>query len=176
MKRKKLISLSWADFSRKFVKRHGLPLGTTLRLYDQNGRQKRSDWQVKSRRFKSMDQAHNRDSVSDLLGIATSQLSTDIEAQRLTLHLVSPHGQQINGNTLIRTVRAMPRARTDYDDEESERRDWEISELRNVADMELNQAEHLIDDPADVVVHAYVSALVDRYGRHAVEMVFPGTR
>lgn len=178
MKRQQVIHYTWDKFSCRFAKRQELPLGTRLVLYAVNGRRKRSDWQVKvkRRRFKDMAWANDRATVSNLLDLAQVCLSTDISARRLKIRLVCPKGRAVNGNTLVGTVRAMPRQPTDEDQQVTEQRSWEIGELLGVADSELHQAEHLIDDPADVVVHAYVLALTDRYGPQAVSAAREATR
>ena len=168
MKRKRLTLSTWDEFSRKFASRQGLPLGTRLHLHDANGRRKRSDWQVKRRPFRTMDTVDDMATVSDLFDMATACLSTDLNAKRLKFRLVCPKGHRVNGNTLVKKVRAMPRHRTDDDQDAAEQRAWEIRDLRRLADSELHQAEHLVDDPADIVVHAYVFALTDRYGSDAV--------
>ena len=167
MKRQRLVRLPWEEFSRKFVAKQDLPLGAELRLYS-NDRRKRADWHVKCRRFKSLVKVLDGDRVSSLLDVATNQLSTDIVAQGLKLRLLGPQGQVVNGNTLVRTVRAMPRARTDYDDDEAERKVWETAEVRRVADMQIKEAEYLREDPSEVVLPAYLSALVAWYGMPAV--------
>ena len=178
MKRQRLTQYTWDEFSRRLAKRQQLPLGTRLVLYTVNGRRKRSDWQVKIKRlrFKEMASASNRATVSDLLDMARVCLSTDISAKRLKLRLECPKGHAVNGNKLVGTVRAMPRQLTDDDHQAAEQRSWEIGELQGVADSELHQAEHLIDDSADVVVHAYIFALTDRYGRQAVSAALEDTR
>ena len=178
MKRQRPIQYTWDEFSRGFAKRQGLPLGTKLVLYAVSGRRKRSDWQVKvkRRRFKNMESARDKATISDLLDVARDCLSTDIIAKRLKLRLVSPQGHVVNGNKLVGTVRTMPRQLTDDDHQASEQRSWEIGELQGVAGSELQQAEHLIDDPRDVVVHAYLFALIDRYGRPAVTAALETSR
>ena len=177
MKRQQVTHYTWDKFSRRFAKRQELPLGTRLVLYAVNGRRKRSDWQVKvkRRRFEDMAWASDRTTVSSLLDSAKACLSTDISARRLKIRLVCPKGRAVNGNTLVGTVRAMGQP-TDEDQHVTEQRSWEIGQLLGVADSELHQAERLIDDPADVVVYAYVLALTDRYGPQAVSAALEATR
>ena len=173
MKRRRLIHSTWDEFSRKFAKRQGLPLGTELHLYDANGRKKRSDWQVKRKKVASVPKAAGYETVHGLLQTATNLLSTDINARRLKICLVSPQGDRIQGNTHVGTVRALPRHRTEDELAEQAQRDLEIEYLRRetekVASSEINEAEHLLEEPEDIVPHAYLSVLCERYGRERIE-------
>ncbi len=175
MKRQGLIHSTWDGYSRKFVKRQGLPLGTELHLYDANGRKKRSDWQVKRRKVGSVPRAAETETVHSLLQTATDLLSTDINARRLKIYLVSSQGDRIPGNTHVGTVRALPRLRTEDELAEEAQRDLEIEHLRGetkkIASAEIIEAEHLIEEPEHVVPHAYLFVLCERYGRERIEAV-----
>lgn len=169
MRRPTLIHSTWDEFSRKFSKQQGLPLGTALHLYDANGRKKRADWQVKRKKVRSVPRANGSETVHSLLQTATGLLSTDIIARRLKIRLASPQGDLIPGNTHVRTVRALPRRLTEHELAVEAQRKLEIDHLREevarVACSEIREAEHLLEDPHDVVPHAYLIALFDRYGR-----------
>ena len=173
MKRGRLIHSTWDEFSRKFAKRQGLPLGTQLHLYDASGRKKRSDWQVKRKKVASVPRAAGYETVHSLLQTATNVLSTDINARRLKICLVSPQGDRIPGNTHVATVRALPRHRTEDELEEETQRELEIELLRRetgkLASSEINEAEYLLEDPEDIIPHAYLSVLCERYGRERIE-------
>ena len=173
MKKQRLIQSTWDEFSRKFAKRQRLPLGTELHLYDGSGRKKRSDWQVKWKKVDSVPKAAENETVHSLLQTATKLLSTDIKARRLKIRLVSPQGVRIQANTQVGTVRKLRRHRTGDELEEEAQRELEIKHLRRetgkVASNEINEAEYLLEDPEEVVPHAYVSALCERYGRERIE-------
>ena len=173
MKRQPLVEYAWQEFSSRFASpsRQGLPLGTKLVLEDVNGRRKRCDWRVKvkTRRLRHMAQASETEKVSDLLDRATDCLSTDIRARGLKCRLYCPQGNRIHGNTLVGTVRAMPSQLTEDDHQAAEQRNWDVDEVQRCAYRFLyHEAERGIEDPADVVVHAVVFALIDRYSRAAV--------
>ena len=175
MKRRRLIHSTWDEYSRKFAKRQGLPLGTELHLYDANGRKKRSDWQIKRRKVGSVPRAAETETVHSLLQTATDLLSTDISARRLKICLVSPQGDRIQGNTHVGTVRALPRHRTEVEPAEEAQQDLEIEYLRGetkkIASGEITEAEHLVEEPEHVVPHAYLFVLCERYGRERIEAV-----
>ena len=172
MRRTRLIHSTWDEFSRKFAKQQRLPLGTALHLYDASGRKKRSDLQVKRKKIGSVPRADGSQTVHSLLQTATNLLSTDINARRLKIRLASPQGDLIPGNTHVRTVRELPRRRTEHELAVEAQRILEIDYLRRevqrVADREISEAEHLLEEPHDVVPHAYLFALCDRYGRDSV--------
>ena len=119
-----------------------------------------------------MPRAGGSETVHNLLQTATDVLSTDINARRLKTRLVSPQGVVIPGNTHVSTVRALPRQRTE--DEFAIEAQWklEIEHLRRetqaVARSEISEAEYLLEEPHDVVPHAYLFALCDRYGRDSI--------
>ena len=170
MKRPILMHSAWGDFSRKFVRAQDLPHGTALHLYDTTtGRKKRSDWQVKRRRIRHARRIDDDATVSVLLRTARKLLSTDIEARRLTMYLVGPSGDVVQGNTRVKTIRAFPPRPTERERaaEEQWREviDYQRREVADIASAELRQAENGVDDPHEVVPHGYVHALLDRYGR-----------
>ena len=173
MRRPRLIYSTWDEFSRKFAKQQGLPLGTALHLYDASGRKKRSDWHVKRQKVRSVPRADGSQTVHSLLQTATDLLSTDINARRLKIRLASPRGDLIPGNTHVQTVRDLPRRRTEHElAVEAERKleiDYLRGEVQQVARHEISEAEYLLEEPHDVVPHAYLFALCDRYGRDSIK-------
>lgn len=174
MKRLKLVVYAWDDFSRTFVKGQWLPHGTALHLIDHNGRKKRSDWEVKVKRkaIRSSTAIDGEATVSTLLETAKTWLSTDIDARRLTMRLVSPDGRVRPGNTLVKTVRALAARPTErelaIEEEWREVIDYQRREVGRIAAMEIRQAENGIDAPGDVVLHGYVQALLDHFGADEV--------
>jgi len=106
----KIKSSEWSDFSQRFVRIHGLPQGTELRLYRRsNGRRVRSDFSIKRKAVNrtNVAQLSGTDRVSDLLADAKAILSTDINARGLEMWLFGPDGNWINGNAHLQTVRNM---------------------------------------------------------------------
>ncbi len=166
----KLIQTQWGVFSRNFVKFHRLPFGTELRLYDSNGRKKRTDFLVKRQRVcaKVMSKADDSDNVRSLLDAAISMLSTDLKARKLRLELFGPDGEAINGNKLIRTVRQMEPLPTAKDIERMEVEEALISDVQSTAKASIVESEYLVEDPAITECSGYVRALTERYGRPAV--------
>ena len=173
MKRQRLIHSTWEEFSHRFITRQGLPLGTALHLYDRNGRKKRSDWQVKRRNVGSAPRSRGSETVNSLLLAATDLLSTDIKARRLKMRLASSQGDLVPGNTLVKTVRALPRRQSENELAAAKQRKLEIEhfreETRALAAWNLRDAEHLIEEPENVVPFAYLGALCDRYGRDIIK-------
>jgi hypothetical protein len=166
----KLIQTQWGVFSSNFVKFHRLPFGTELRLYDYNGRKKRTDFLVKRQRIsaKVMNRADDVDNVRSLLDTAMSMLSTNLKARRLRLELFSPNGELINGNKLVRTVRQMTPLPTADDIERKESEEASISEVQSTARASIIESEYLVDDPSTTVCVGYIRALIERYGRSAI--------
>ncbi len=166
----KLIQTQWVVFSKNFVKFHRLPFGTELRLYDSDGRKKRSDFLVKRQRVspKTMSRASDSDNVRSLLDGAASVLSTNLKARRLRMELFSPNGESVNGNKLIRTVRQMEPLPASDDIERRDAEESLISEVQSTAKASIVESEYLVDDPSTTVCTGYVRALTERYGRRAV--------
>lgn len=166
----KLIETTWGDFSSRFVSFQRLPHGTELRLFDSDGRKKRSDWTIKRRpiRSGSLDRVSDEDNVRTLLDSAIDSLSTDLRARKLRLELFGPAGQNINGNTLLRRVRKLAPKPTEADLQYREIENALGDQLKESALSSIRESEHLVDDPSTTVCQAYVDALVERYGRRAV--------
>lgn len=161
-----LIESPWANFSAKFVKFQGLPFGCELRLFKPDGRKVRSDFKVKRKKVntRTLVKADDNATVSALLEMARECLSTDIRARGLRLCLYSPAGEKINGNTHLQNVRRLTPQDTEADRRRKADRERLIEELANIAKAEISESERLVDDPEHTVCHAYVSALIERYG------------
>jgi hypothetical protein len=167
---KKLIETRWSVFSDAFVRFQRLPFGSGMRLIDKSGRKKRADFRVKRVRVNSQNAsvAADFENVKSLLDSARGLLSTDLHARRLTIELVGPDGQQINGNTRLLTVRQMEPKPSADDIERAEANEQLIEEVQSNATAAIRESEYLVDDPSSTVCAAYVRALVERYGRAAV--------
>lgn len=166
----KLIQTKFIVFSNNFVKFHHLPFGTELRLYDANDRKKRADFLVKRKPISSrvINRANDDDNVRLLLDTAVNMLSANLVARRLRLELFGPNGTQINGNTLIRTVRQMMPLPTADDIARKESEEALIFEVQSAAKASIIESEYMIDDPSTTVCIGYIRALTERYGRPAI--------
>lgn len=95
-------------------------------------------------------------------------LSANLVARRLRLELFGPNGTQINGNTLIRTVRQMMPLPTADDIARKESEEALIFEVQSAAKASIIESEYMIDDPSTTVCIGYIRALTERYGRPAI--------
>ena len=165
------IQTTWGTFSTKFAQFQHLPFGTEFRLHDSQGRRRRSDMLVKRRRIssKTMSRMDDGENVKALLDSASGMLSMDLQARRWTIRLHGPTGEPLNGNTKVRTVRALHGIPTQDEIDEAEAQRLLIDELQSTAYASIVEAEHLVEDPALSVCAGYVRALVERYGFRAVE-------
>lgn len=166
----KLIETKWGLFSDIFIKFHRLPFGTELRLFDATNKKKRADFLVKRKAInsKTMGRVDDSDTVRFLLDMVFDVVSTDIKARKLKLKIFGPDSKEINGNTLIRTLRQKDSKPTKDDIERMQYGENLILEVQSNANGAIIESEYLIDDPSTTVCTAYVRALVERYGRVAV--------
>ncbi len=167
----KLIESTWADFSSRFAKNQSLPFGCELRLYSPDRRKKRSDFVIKRRQInsKALIKVDNKETVSVLLDMARKCLSTDLEARKLKLELYSPSGERIDVRTSLQKVRDQPPRETEADKRRKVNCEIRIEYLKKIAQAEIVESEYLEDDPEHIVCHAYIGALIDRYGVNNVK-------
>lgn len=166
----KHIETQWAVFSANFLKFHRIPFGSELRIIDINGRKKRADFVVNRERInhETMTRIDDAAKVSDLLHTVLTITVTDLSARKLRVTLVGPDGRVLNGNTLIRNVKLLPRKLTESDKEREAEEAHHALEAQASADASLIEAEYQCEDPAAIVCLGFVRALVARYGRKAV--------
>ena len=166
----KYVRTDWETFSRKFVAFQRLPYGTELRLFHADGRKARTDLQVMRRpvRGTTTRRLEPDETVSALREVALGLLATDFKARRLDLQLYGPDGEVVKGNTRLSTVRKLPPAPTQQEQEQQENEAALVAQLQDSAQGAIAELEYLIEDPTTTVCPAVVNALVQRYGRRSV--------
>lgn len=177
MVRKKRMKTSWRMFSENFARFQDLPDGVALALFDATGRKKRSDLRVKRSAVntRNMTRVDDSDSVAKLLSVARLAIGTDIERRGLKLGLLTPMGKRIRGNTRVATIRRL-RGNKDTDEllEQAETEHLR-NEVERRARAEIAEAEYSVQDPESIIVPAYLSALIKRYGRDVVTEAVGGS-
>lgn len=114
---KALKTSTFAEFSAKFVRFHGLPFGCELKLWrDKSERYARNDMLVKRKGInrKNCQPLSDDQRIRELLDEAERMLSMDLKARGLTLWLTGPDGSSIDTRTHTGTVRAMEAAEEPY--------------------------------------------------------------
>lgn len=170
----KLLQTKLGVFSEKFVKFQLLPFGIELHFYRKDGRKIRTNMLIdrKGVNAKNINKLDDDDTVKSLLAEAIKALSIDIQNLGWTLKLYDGAKRKfIIGNTKIGTVRKKD-AKLTADEMEQKYIDEQLMiEIQDKASSEIINSEYQIDvdDPSITVCSAYVSALVSRYGRQAVE-------
>lgn len=179
MKREKYLRREWRVMSELFVQHHGLPEGTKIVLMHEparkrgKARQARSDMTISHRPFRR--RVHDEETVKELFeDHLLPFLTVDPRKKGLRLQLVGPQGQVVERNNMrIKTVRAWEPNEPPSASWRQEMRQILIDEVSEIADVEIRHAEERQSD-LDVVSRGYVRALVQRYGRTAVEAAVAG--
>jgi hypothetical protein len=96
----------------------------------------------------------------------------EVATRKLEVKLYGPAGEQVNGNTLISTVRRFASVPTADDKKRRATMDIRVAEVKDVALIDLSDAEVGQMDTEHVVCRGYLLALVEQYGRKHVREMF----
>ncbi|AGN83535.1 DUF1152 domain-containing protein [Pseudomonas sp. GD03651] len=113
----KMKSGTWQDFSQRFLRAHGMPVGCELRLYRKDGRKVRSDLGIKRRAINrsNITVLKGSDRISELITDAARLLSTDVLARGYEMGLYSPEGDRVYGQTYVETIRSLQETKKQVD-------------------------------------------------------------
>lgn len=164
---------SWADFSAKVCKLHGLPEGFHLRVFPKgSSRQKRSDFTVSRLPInrKNVGWLNDDERVSRLREECILLLEEGSLPHGAKVLLFDGTGKEISGGTNLGTLRPTKEVSTSLKLSQSNFDDMEY--LRPLVLATISNLEDGISEPDYSVVGAILRGLSERYGREHVKTVF----